>query len=135
MIEDTMWCCDWFHLAYGVLTYPISLGERTEDERNPSKVYWIIIWVWMNFHYTTMHNDSVRLMKYQTLNVCCTIHQLLTSVKYKLFQQDGLSQGYSIVPRDGMEGTKAKCHLFVNCRFYNYNTITLHIFISNLRDQ
>lgn len=68
----------------------------------------------MDFDYTTMHKDSMTITKYQTLKACWAILQLFTSVKSEQvgIQQDGISKGYSMDPRDSVEETKAKSWLF-----------------------
>lgn len=126
LILVTIWCA-----------IPFVLGECTKvkGERTPPKAYWRRSWVWMDFDYTAMHSDSMRRVKYHSLNECYTILRLLTSAEYELFQQDEISEGYSMDPRNSVQGTKAKCCLFVNCCFYNYNTIKVHIFMGNLRDK
>ena len=139
MIEDTMWWMLWL-IPFMIRCVDIScfLGECTEDERRKESFESVLNnhlslnGFWWYHHVRWLHEDNEIP---GSLNARCTVLQLLTSLRYGLFQQDGISKDYSVDPRDNVEGTKAKCHLFVNCCFYKYNTIKLHIFIGNQKDK
>lgn len=128
LILFTMWCVD----------TSCFLGTWTKDEGRKESFKRVLnnhlglTGLWWNHHAQWLHEDSEVP---DSLKVCCATLQLLASAKYELIQQAATSKEHSIGSRDRVKGAKAKCCLFVNCCFYNYNTIKLHIFMGNLRDR
>lgn len=115
LIPLAIWCVD---ISY-------FLRECTKEERRKESFESVLNnhlslnGFWLYHHAQWLHDDNEIP---DSLNACWAILQLLTSVKYELFQQDGISRDYSMGLRDSVEGIKAKYWLFANHPFYNCNT-------------